>query len=128
VQKRGIAALAEEILRTGLVLKGRGVREALIKFKDRANLPSRAKQAAKKGLLAGELPKKHAAGAKAHLYFQLFAARLKSCPVTKHPQILLGVSFSAAFKAHVDFAALAARDPEGTPPCPFKTSTFSEVP
>jgi glycosyltransferase involved in cell wall biosynthesis len=40
-------------------------------------------QAAEKGLISGEKPEKRPSGAKAHVDFQAFAARLKSCPVTK---------------------------------------------
>jgi hypothetical protein len=73
------------------------------------SISSGAKQAAEKGLLAGELPKKHAAGAKAHVDFAALAARLKSCPVTKHSQTLLGVSFSAACKARLLFSGFVCR-------------------
>jgi hypothetical protein len=72
----------------------------------RGDHPGGAKQAAEKGLMAGELPKKYAAGAKAHIDFAALAARLKSCPVTKHSQILLGVSFSAACKAQLLFVSV----------------------
>jgi hypothetical protein len=42
-----------------------------------------ALQAAEKLLGSGEIEGKHPAGAKAQLHFQLFAARLKSCPKKK---------------------------------------------
>jgi hypothetical protein len=40
-------------------------------------------QAAEKGQMLNEKPEKRPSGAKAHVYFAVFSARLKSCPVTK---------------------------------------------
>jgi hypothetical protein len=54
-----------------------------------------AKEVAEKGIVGGEMDP---AGAKAHLYYQPFAARLKSCPDTKPSQIAREGSFSAGCK------------------------------
>ena len=58
----------------------------------------RAKQGAEKGLTWSENSEEHTARAKAHVYFELLAARLKSCPVTKTRLSHTGMSFSAACK------------------------------
>jgi hypothetical protein len=58
-----------------------------------------AKQAAEKVLIASQIPEEHPSGAKARIDFGPFTARLKSCPVTKPPQIATSASFSAAGKA-----------------------------
>ena len=46
-------------------------------------------------------------------FYAALAARLKPCPFKP-------MSFSAACKAHVDFVAHAARDPEGALAVPFQ--------
>jgi hypothetical protein len=46
---------------------------------------------------AGLTPEEHPSGAKAHLYFLAFAARLKSCPVTKPSRISRACEFFAAY-------------------------------
>ena len=58
--------------------------------------PSAAKKVAEKLGGSSEIEGKRSAGAKAHLYFQPFAARLKSCPVTKPSKFPAELSFSAA--------------------------------
>jgi hypothetical protein len=57
---------------------------------------TRALQAAEKGLRSSENPEERPAGAKAHVDSIAFAARLKSCPVTKLSKIAGEKSFSAA--------------------------------
>jgi len=94
---------------------------------------SGAKQGAEKRVDTGSNRKIGFAGAEARAILLALSARLKSCPVTKRSRIGSNVSFSAACKALVDFAALAARDPdpEGAPvprSCPFKARTpFGDI-
>jgi hypothetical protein len=49
-----------------------------------AGAPSGAKEAAEKGIHSIRTQDKHPAGAEAHVDFAALAARLKSCPDTKH--------------------------------------------
>jgi len=58
-----------------------------------------AKEVAEKGIVRGEMDP---AGAKAHLYYQPFAARLKSCPDTKPSQIAREGVFPQAVKSCPD--------------------------
>jgi hypothetical protein len=58
-------------------------------------------EAAENGLARGEKPERHPSGAKAHVDLIAFAARLKSCPVTKRPENAVKSSFSAACIAAV---------------------------
>src|ERR1700679_78697 len=53
------------------------------------------------------LHEKHPAGAEARVDIAAFAARLKSCPVTKPWQIAFDWSFSAACKALIDLIGWA---------------------
>jgi transcription termination factor NusB len=66
-------------------------------------------QAAEKGLILGSNCVQRPQGLKPILYFQPFAARLKSCPVTKPSRFSAATSFSAACKAPgIHFAHRAA--------------------
>ncbi|MGA7342333.1 MAG: hypothetical protein WBX18_17125 [Terracidiphilus sp.] len=70
---------------------------------------SGAKEAAEKGKTAAESRELAPAGAKAHVHFATFAARLKSCPFTKPLQIAIKASLCAASKARLILCAFAAR-------------------
>jgi hypothetical protein len=59
----------------------------------------RTEQAAEKGLHSSRMPEKYPSGAKAQVDLIAFAARLKSCPVTKPSNIAAIASFSAACEA-----------------------------
>jgi len=62
--------------------------------------------------------KESSAEAKAIVYFQLFAARLKSCPVTKQPFERHFTGFSAACKARCLFCCICGPRSRGYPrPC-----------
>ena len=113
------------------VLKGHDFSRA-----NKYNRMRRALQAAEKLWISGEIEGGGPAGAKARLYFQLFAARLKSCPVTKPSKVLLISSFSAACLAPEGCAtenSVSNKFPQGLKPtdsiglvaarlkpCPFK--------
>jgi hypothetical protein len=92
---------------------------------DRSSDDDVAKQVAEKGRKASQKPENHPSGAKAHVYFQLCTARLKSCPVTKRLFETHFAGFSAGCKARVDFAVLTARGPEGAPVVPCYKTCFS---
>jgi hypothetical protein len=65
-----------KLVPVGGILQGK---EAIMGLKH----PARAKTGCGKHGSSSEIEEKRSAGAKAHPYFQPFAARLKSCPVTK---------------------------------------------
>jgi hypothetical protein len=53
------------------------------------------------------LTEKHPSGAKARADFELFMARLKSCPFKAAARMAFQTCLSAALKARADFEALA---------------------
>ena len=65
-------------------------------------LPSGAKQAAEKGHISGENFEKHTSGAEAHVDFIDFMPGINPRPTAR-------IGFSAACKAHIQFAVSMAR-------------------
>src|SRR5208283_3873436 len=87
--------------------------------------PSGAKRAAEKGVNAGQIARMGVAGAEARIDNRPLAARdpegTPPCPCYKAPAFHGLKEFSAACKAHDDFAALTAR----LKSCPFTRPSFS---